>query len=515
MNSFLNLFPLLAVSWLLIIALIVFLIRLFRIKFSYYWLLSTFGVLVAWVLVLLSRSGLPYIQDISSIFPDAEVFGLPSLLVDGISWSYALVLMTLSLVVYLTFVIDSSQMDWLSLGGGLVLTAFSLVAIQSRDATTIRASWAAIDIAEFLLLFLRIRDRKHIDHLIRAFGLRIIGNVLFLWGTSNTNILLLSAGIRLVVIPAGFFKQEELSLPRCMINFLTFISPLSCFIVFARVALASDGFDINPLILIVLLGFGLLASIAWFNARDGFEGRGYWVLAISSFVILAAMRGLLIASISLGIAIILSGRIFLFDEKIIRKPIFLYIGMLAITSIPFMPSWDGASLYTSSLRISFLAFILIQSILVSGYIKHINIQRTQVATAERWIMLIHPLRLIILVCVYWLLAFLFWRDGVVLRNSLPWLLPKNSIDYFIGFIIIAVSIAMYILWQKRNRLPNWIKFSGNSSSLTGWLYKAGFSFFRLGDSVINGLSSIIEGESGILLTLLLLVLLITFFIQGA
>jgi hypothetical protein len=112
-------------------------------------------------------------------------------------------------------------------------------------------------------------------------------------------------------------------------------------------------------------------------------------------------------------------------------------------------------------------------------------------------------------------AFLFWRDGVVLRNSLPWLLPKNSIDYFIGFIIIAVGIAIYILWQKRNRFPNWLKFSGFSLSSIGWLYKAGFSFFRLGDSVINGLSSIIEGESGILLTLLLLVLLITFFIQGA
>jgi len=515
MNSTLNLFPLLAVSWLLGLALTIFLIRLFRVKFPYFWLLSTFGILVAWVLVLLSRSGLPYIQEPASLLPSiTENIGLPSLLVDGISWPYALVFISISMVVYLTFIMEASQMDWLSLGGGLALTAFGLIAIQSRDAVTIQSSWAAIDIVEFSLLFLRLRDRGRIDYLITALAFRIMGIILFLWGTSDTTLLFFSAILRSVVIPAAFMDEKELNLPRCMINLFSFASPLSSFIVIARIAVTSVGSDINSLLYIALLGIGLIAGLAWFNARNGFEGRGYWVVALSTFVILAAMRGLLIASISWGIAIALSGGILFFEEKIFRKPVFLFMGVLAITSIPFSPTWDGASLYTSSPGISLVFFVLIQSLMVGGYIRHIILYRSPVATSERWVLLIQPLRLIIILCVYWLIAYLYWRDGVLLRNSLPWFLPKNSLDYFIGFIIGLVSLAMYYIWKIRDRLPGWFKLPIFQKTPTAWIVKSGNYVYQLAVNVIGGLSSIVEGEGGILLTLLLLALLVTFFIQG-
>ncbi|MBN1535323.1 MAG: hypothetical protein JW908_01230 [Anaerolineales bacterium] len=515
MNSLLNLFPLLAIFWLLITASIILLIRLIREKFAYYWLLSTFGILVGWVLILFSRSGLPYVQNPAGLLPGAEKIGLPSLLIDGLSWPYALVLITLAMVVYLSLVVNASQMDWLSLGGGLVLTAFGLLAIHARDATTIRTSWAVIDIVEFSLLFARIRDRHRINSLLSAFALRLIGIILFLWGTSDTNVLLLAAGIRLFVIPAGSLSEDTLNLPRCMIYFLTLISPLSALIVFSRIAVTIDITALNIFLFIAVVSIGVIAGLAWFTARNEFEGRRYWVFILSSFVILAAMRGLVIASAVWGFAMILSGGILFFEEKFIRKPIFLYVGLLAITSIPFTPTWDGASLYSTEPGISMVILILVQSLLVGGYLKHTSKSRSQIETSERWVLLLNPLRLVIIVGVYWLLAFLYWRDGVLLLNSTPWLLHKNIIDYFVGFIIGAAGLVIYLSWRNQHRFPSWIKHIKINWAFSDWLTKSGHRIFRLFGRFTYGLSAVVEGESGILLTLLLLALLITFFLQGS
>ncbi len=509
-----SLFPFLAISWLLIIASIILLIHILRIKFPYFWLLSTFAVLVAWVLVLLSRAGMPYIQNSASLLPAAASLGIPSLIVDGISWPYALVLITLSMVVYLSLVTQATQMDWLSLMGGLALTACGLLAIQSLDATTIMSSWAAIDIVEFILLFSRISDRDRIDGLIKAFALRIIGIMLFFWGISDPTVLILAAGIRLIVIPAGIYSEKELNLPRSMVYFLTLISPVSALIVFTRIALTITPAEINPMLFISLMIIGLMAGIAWFTASDGFNGRRYWVLALGSFVVMSALRGLLIASVSWGVAMILSGGILFFDEKTFRKPLFSFIGILAITSIPFMPTWDGASLYTSAPGFSMVFFILIQSLIISGYFKHMNANRPKLANPERWIPLLNSWRMIMIIFVYWLIAFLYWRDGVLLSNSLPWLLSKQIIDYFIGFVIVIISLFIFLLWRNQNRLPEWIKRRRLRLVSFDWFYKSGNTIFQLIGKVMDGLSSLNEGESGILLTLLLLALLITFFIQG-
>ncbi len=513
MISFLNLFPLLAISWLLFNAIIILLIHFLKIKFTYYWLLATLAILVAWLLVLFSRNGLPYIQNPTAILPALENAGLPNLIIDGVSWPYALVLITLSVVVYLTLVVHAVQLDWFTLAAGLALTAFGLLAVQSRDATTIRTAWAAIDIIEFFILFLQNRDRDRSVSLIKAYALRMVGVMLFLWGTVDTTLLIIAAGIRMVVIPAAFISEKELNLPRSVIYLLTFISPVSALIVFSRVALTIDTPRMT-LLSVIILGIALFSGIAWFRSRDAFEGRRYWVFALGSFVVLSAIRGLLIASVAWGVAMVLSGGILFFDEKTFRRPIFLLVGMIAITSIPYMPTWDGASLYTSSMGVSIVFFILTQALLVSGYFKHIGAYGERLASPERITLLINPLRLAMMVGVYWLIAYLFWRDGVLLQGSLPWILSKKIIDYYIGLIIGIVSILIVLIWRSRNRFPKWIVERKIQSIPLDWFYNGGNAIFQLVGNVMGGLSSLIEGESGVLLTLLLLALLITFFIQG-
>jgi len=116
--------------------------------------------------------------------------------------------------------------------------------------------------------------------------------------------------------------------------------------------------------------------------------------------------------------------------------------------------------------------------------------------------------------VYWLIAYLLWRDGILLSNSAPVIMPKQIIDYYIGLIVVIVSLLMLIFDKSQNRFVLRIKPIIMPKISMTWVKKAGESIFRFLGSVMEGISSLIEGESGILLTLLLLALVITFFILG-
>lgn len=514
MTSIFHYFPFLAIFTLLLAALIIFLFKIFRVKFPYVWLISTFTIVVAWVLVLLSRGGMPYIVDAAQLLTVSENLGIPSLFIDTISWSLALTLISFSLVVYFTLVIYPVQMDWLSLMGGLVMTAFVLSITLARDVMWIMASWAVIDFMEFILLFFRIKEKDRIEGLIKNYSMRIISMMLFLWGMSDTSVLIIAATLRLMIIPAGNISPKEIDLPKSMLYFLSMISPASSMIVFSRISLTTTTGQYNPIFLVLFLVLGLFTAIQWFLAKDAFEGRRYWILTIGLFSGMAALRGLPIASISWGITLLLGGGILFFEERTSRKPLFSYVGLLAITSLPFMPTWDGASLYTTVPNYSLVLLVISQSLVVAGYFKHLNARDSEKPALEPWVKVIDSGRMLLMIGVYWLIAYLLWRDGILLSNSAPVIMPKQIIDYYIGLIVVIVSLLMLIFDKSQNRFVLRIKPIIMPKISMTWVKKAGESIFRFLGSVMEGISSLIEGESGILLTLLLLALVITFFILG-
>lgn len=456
---------------------------------------------------------MPYIMKPADIHPILAEIGIPFFFMDGFSWSFAISVITLAFVVYLTLVIESTRMDWLSLIMGLLMTAFCLLSIQTREIAAILVSWAVIDIGEFLLLLFRIKEKERVAGIIKSFSFRIVSVVLFLWGTSDASVLIIAAAIRVVVVPIGKFTLDELTMPKSMVHFMSIISPVSAFIAFSQIALIKGEELINPTLYIIILAIGVSASYLWYHAADAFEGRRYWIITTGSFLMLSSLRGLPLASISWGITLVLGGGLLFYSDTNGGKPLFPFIGLLAITSIPFMPTWDGASLYTAALNYSTVVLVFAQSLLVAGYFKHIKKSKSSTAP-ERWVQLINPGRMVLIISIYWLIAFLLWRDGILLNNSTPLLLGKQIIDYYIGFVIVFISLLLFLFARSQNRALQRIRSIKITPISFDWVKKIDYMIFQFIDSIMQGFSVLVEGESGILLTLLLLALVITFFIQG-
>ncbi|HJW89205.1 MAG TPA: hypothetical protein VJ436_01045, partial [Anaerolineales bacterium] len=87
---------------LFITPLLMVILRQLRPGFVYHWLVATGGTLAAWVTVLLAGTRLPQTVSLISVTPESLFSSWPLLMVDWISWPYAVAIVTLALAVVLT-----------------------------------------------------------------------------------------------------------------------------------------------------------------------------------------------------------------------------------------------------------------------------------------------------------------------------------------------------------------------------------------------------------------------------
>ena len=97
---------LIATLMLISVALIMVGMRLLRPRFSYFWLIAATAATLAWVIVLAARwltpDEWPNMIPLVTWEPDFLFPVSPALLLDDISWSFSLVLVTLALAALLT-----------------------------------------------------------------------------------------------------------------------------------------------------------------------------------------------------------------------------------------------------------------------------------------------------------------------------------------------------------------------------------------------------------------------------
>ena len=228
MSLYLPLFPILL---LVFTSLVMLVIRLARPGFAYLWLVAALGALLAWAMVLFTRTHIPQNLPLMTWLPAAFFPASPALLVDPVSWSYALALATLALAVILTDVLRAADADWVPWAGSLVVTALGLLAVLSGNLLTLLLAWTAIDLAELVILLVLVPQSSTREQIILAFGARLAGTVLVIgaglvaistgsaltFSTIPPQVvvyLLLAAGLRLGVLPmhTSFLAGRKLDL---------------------------------------------------------------------------------------------------------------------------------------------------------------------------------------------------------------------------------------------------------------------------------------------------------------
>jgi hypothetical protein len=191
------------------------------------------------------------------------------------------------------------------------------------------------------------------------------------------------------------------------------------------------------------------------------------------------------------------------------------LGLIGISALPFTPAWQGIRLYPLPSQISgqgiwWWIVMLAQSLLTSCYILFALHPRKALAGAERWVWIVYPLGL----------AFLPVTQFIILVFGVPGL--SNDLLAFpplylswINLVVLALAIAATWIALRAPHLVS--KLSTSLARITPYEWcKRGYNvIFTAISRFVHFFDQILEGEGGILWTLLFLLLLIALLIQFA
>jgi hypothetical protein len=497
-------------------------LRLTRLGSLHTWLVAG-GVLLTWLSVLLWQFILP-LRFTPGQWMSAALFNAsPQLFANPIAWIYALSLAGLAAAVILTSAARNAQSAMPSWLATLTLTALGLLAVLADNALGLVLAWMAIDLAEFVTA---MRERSTPGESVwLAFAVRIGATGAVLWGSvvgASSNgpafslettpaqagiFLLIAAGLRLGALPLSLaYHPDEYAVRRGFGAVLCMVSAVTGLLVLARIPSAA----IDPSWILPL--FGLAAAVAlyggwkWLLARDELQGCPYWLIGMSALSLAACLGGNPVGSVAWGVALILFGGIsFLYSAKQIWMTRVLAIAGLFILSLPFTLTASGWQMQFPLPFIFWPLFIIAHAMLAAGYVRHLlRPAETEFAQLPNWAQATYPLGLGILVVTILLGGLWGWPGAFRLgawQPGLAALLLSGAIIF--AFLRLPQLASVESLVASENRPSRLAALLKIFSRVLSFLY-------QLVGELILYISGLLEGDGGLLWTLLLLILLISF-----
>ncbi len=513
-------FIILPFLFLLLTALALFILRQVRPGFRFFWLIATGGTLAATISVFLWRFQLPIMFAPLSMELDTPMIFTLAWLVDGLSWPYALALITLATAVIITSVVREGR-DPLAWGGILLLTAFGLLAVTSNNAFSILLAWAALDFSELIVGLISVGGEKS-ESVVIAYASRMAGIGLVIWAIVTAPgslmdirqipqqaglFLLLAVGIRMGVLPLHLPYQEA-GLRRGFGSTLRLVSAASSLVLLGHLPANLMGSTPTSILLIMTALAALYAGWMWVRSAEELTGRPFWLLGMGSLSIGAALSGNPVGSIAWGIALVMGGSLlFLYSA---RQKSLLWLPLIAFfatTALPFSltaPGWDGTQ---STFWLYWLTHLPGQALLMAGVIKHsLHPGESAFESLPRWAKGIYPLGLGLLALFMLLLGIWGWAGSATIGR---WWASLPGVALSIGIAWLVIKRGGRYTLQPASRPTTWL----NLFRLA-WLYRWLWSLYRLLARIGNTLAAQLEGESGILWSLVILVLLVSLIVQA-
>ena len=536
-NSFM--LALLSILVLFIIPLILFVLHLIKRDFPYSWLISVFGVSSAFLLMFLLVKRLPQTYLIMRWWPITITGDRPLLLVDQYSWPIALSLILLALVSVLTAVSRPAQDAWQEWVGILVFTGLGLPAILAGNVISFALAWVALDLLEAIILLTRVDRSEATGWIILSFSGKIagVGCLVFAgiiayaggqpFAFSQTSshvvlLLLLASILRLGIIPIHAPFYGEIQLRTGLGTILRLISLASGLILIVRIASTAEPLLYASLLFWLFVVLALYGSWQWLVARDELDGSPFWIIAVAAFAVISTLTGKPSTTLAWCLAGILSGGLLFYYSTRHRNLLpLVFLGLFGISGLPFSPVWLSSSIYTistplltpagntlvvSDTILAFLSRLLLlfsQVLLMLGYIRHALRTVEVKPPLERWMWVLYPSVLFMLPLAQILLGWL---------NRLEWYgLPLES--WFSGLVICSLTA---IGWFFRKKIlpviPSKLTVSMRKVSFK-WINELFRSFDRYVSVLLGSFTKIMEGEGGILWSLVILALLFTVLVQ--
>jgi len=511
MQTVLHYLPIISIAILISVAVAILAIRSLRPNFGFSWLIAAIVAIVTWLMFLLSRLDVPHSTIIATWRMDTLYIGAPTLVLDEISWPFTLTLATLLLAVILSDVARPSEQDWWDGAGCMFMTAIGIFSVMAGDPITLLWSWVAMDVYELLLL-IKLSGKTGIQqNVVGMISFRIGGIILYLLGGGSGETQILAASTRL----GSLFYNDNLQIKRGFGTLARLVAPASSLVLIAHVAVVGVSESTLGIFLPIVVFLSVVTGLSWANAKTEKEGFPYWVSGITCLAIASALSVQPYASLAWGIVMLLSGGVvFLYSTRLRYMILLPILGVITLSGAPFSPAWDIGLLYNGPFTVYNILFLIAHSTFLFGYIRHALRSGENPTGVERGVALVYFWGLLLLPLTHLLIG--LWSKPQISQDStlLFPIEPKYGLTYWSGVLAVILALVWIGIWRMHIRLPEWlvririvrISFSGLTSMVS--------AMYRLMNGIVNFFSIVIEGEGGLLWTLLFLVLILAFFIQG-
>jgi hypothetical protein len=504
-------------------ALAVLILRIMRPEFRFSWLTAIGGTLLAAISVMIWQTQIP----LSIEFPWWQSANLSlasiSFSADGLSWPYAASLVILSLAILLTASVRENLADSLAWTVSLSFCGLGLLAVTANNPLTLALVWGALDLAELLIMLKSASGRKLSERAVIAFSVRAWGIVLLLIadvvGAAAGKamdfqsvppqaglFLLAAAGLRLGVLPVHLQYASDSALRRDIGTTQRIVSAAASLILLSRVPAASLDSPLVYVFLIMSLIAGLYGGWMWLRAPDELRGRPYWTIALASLAVTSSLRGSPAGATAWGVALILGGgALFLASVQQTWLNRALLLGAWALSSLPFSLTATGWENNGSTPDFIVPLFLAAQAFIIAGFVRHAlrPSMRPSLESQPAWTKSVYPAGIGLLLLFEFLLGFWGW-DGA-LQIGVIW-----------GGVT-ACLLTLGLLWAAR-RFPilspgraQWLE--STSGSQLDRLYQNVWGFYRFLGRITQTISKLLDGESGIIWTLLFLIFFVLLLVQ--
>jgi hypothetical protein len=420
--------------------------------------------------------------------------------------------------------------------GSLAITAMGLFGTFATSPMALLLAWSAIDLFELAIMLGSIPVGRLNQQAVIAFSARVAGSFLVIIAIAvsyaqNVSLtldtvptgagifLLVAAGLRLGVLPLHLPYPQEVLMRRGMGNMLRMVVPASSLVILARLPVSAVPSEWAPYLLAFTGLSALYGGVMWLTAEDEIKGRPYWIIALAGMAISCVILGKPEASLAWGVTLLLSGGVlFLFSARRARILFIPALGVLALTGLPFTPAASGwIGLLTPPFNFLDIIFLVAVSLLVIGYVRHALRAEDALEVLDRWIQIVYPFGLMLVVSTLWLIGVFGWTGS--LTSGVWW-----------GGLVSAVLAIGGWLWMHlpsrfniaHARSPGWFALLMQQSRdrlaaffRLEWAYQLLGMIFQLLQRIVQMITTILEGEGGVLWVLLLLALLVSLIQTGA
>jgi hypothetical protein len=512
------------------------LLRLSRRSLSVMWLAAFGGTGLAWVCMVLSRMFIPHQLEVINWRVDARLSSAPMLSLDSTSWTYAVALTSLGFSIILTAVSRLQGVNWRAWFGMLSLESIGLLAVLAGNPVGLLVTWTALDLVEMLVWQIQIQESVIRRRVVISFTGRFLGSfvliaVVLLAKLEGSSLnfesilpelgpyLILAAGLRLGVVPLQMPFLADDVLRQGIGTMLRLAPAAGALVLLARVAEVGIPPLWMPLLIPLTSIAAFYSALAWMNARDELAGRSFWVMTTAAMAVMSAIMKRPEACLAWGMVSLFSGGLIFLSS--IRHRNLLPIAVLSILGIsmlPFTPLWAGVSVYGAAWQvlpawaaaILTVILLLVHSLLLVGYMRHGLRLLGEVSAPERWVWLIYPPGLAMLVLGQFAIGWIL----------LPAYTELTFMEWLASFGVTGLVAFFFGLQQWR---PGWFVNRGAGAMwgsrfwiqlLTlNWAYGLLARFSALADRFLRLLSSALEGQGGLLWALLFLIMAFSLIVQ--